>query len=192
MAVTVTNLIQGPGTFYLGATYTGAYDNTPEPANAAINTTPQASAYSDVGGTQDGVSLEVGREYAELEVDQIVDIPDRRMTKRELGITTNFAEPTLENLAAAMNDTAPTSGSGFKTFEPTNTSAATQPTYRAVLFDGYAPGQFRRRVIARRMLSVEPITFAYKKDTQTVFNVRWAAHYVSSTLAPFKVIDQTS
>lgn len=190
--ITVTQLIQGPGTFYLGAQYTTAYTTTAEPADAAVNTTPQASAWTDVGGTQDGVTIEVAREYAELEVDQVVDIPDRRLTKREFSIATNMAEPTLENFAKIHNESAPTSASGYKTYEPGNTSAAVQPTYCAVLFDGYAPGQFRRRIIGRRMLSVDPVSFAYKKDTQTVFNVKWAGHYVSSTIAPYKIIDQTS
>lgn len=190
--ITVTQLIQGPGTFYLGAQYTAAYTTVGEPANAAINTTPQSSAYTDVGGTKDGVTIEVAREFSELEVDQVVDIPDRRLTKREFSLSTNMAEPTLENFAKAQNESAPTSGAGFKVYEPTNTSAATQPIYCSTLFDGYAPGQFRRRVIGRRMLSVDPTTFAYKKDDQTVFNVKWAGHFVSDSIAPYKIIDQTS
>jgi hypothetical protein len=190
--ITVTQLIQGPGTFYLGAQYTSAYTTTAEPADAAVNTTPQSSAWSDVGGTQDGVTIEVAREFSELEVDQVVDIPDRRLTKREFSLSTNMAEPTLENFAKAQNESAPTSAAGRKTYEPVNTSAASQPTYCAVLFDGYAPGQFRRRIIGRRMLSVDPTTFAYKKDAQTVFNVKWAGHYVSESIAPYKIIDQTA
>lgn len=192
MSVLVTNLIQGPGTLYRGTAYTAAYTTTAEPANAAVNTTPQASAWTDVGGTADGVNLEIGQEYAELAVDQIVDIPDRRLTKREFSIATNLAEPTLENLAFAMNSSPPVTGSGFKYFEPVNTSAASQPTYVPLLFDGYAPGQFRRRVIARRMLGTDPIQFAYKKDAQTFWTVKFSGHYVSDTIAPWKVVDQTS
>lgn len=192
MGVTVTNLIQGPGTMYRGTAYTGAYSSAAEPADSAVNTTPQSSAWTDVGGTQDGVTLEIGREYAELEVDQIVDIPERRLTKREFSLSTNMAEATLENLAVVSNDTAPTSATGYKVFTPTFTSAATQPTYVPLIFDGYAPSQFRRRVIGRRMLSIDPITIAYKKDNQTVLNVKWAGHYVDSSTAPYKVVDQTS
>lgn len=193
MSVTVTNLIQGPGILYKGTAYTGAYTTAAEPADTAINTTPQSSAWTDVGGTQDGVNLEIGREFSELEVDQIVDIPDRRLTKREFTIATNLAEPTIENLAlVSNNDSSPSSGSGFKSYEPAYASSATQPTYVPLLFDGYAPSAFRRRVIGRRMLSVDPIAFAYKKDGQTVFTVKWAGHFVSASIAPYKVIDQTS
>lgn len=192
MAITVTNLIEGPGTLYYGTQYTTAYTTTAEPADTAVNTTPQSSAWTDIGGTQDGMTLEINREYAELEVDQVVDIPDRRLTKREFTMATNIAEPTLERLALVANESAPTTGSGFKSYEPVNTSAATQPTYVPLLFDGYAPGQFRRRVIGRRMLSTEPITFAYKKGDQTLFTAKWSGHYVSSTIPPYKIIDQTS
>ncbi len=140
------------------------------------------------------MNLEVNREYAELEVDQIVDVPERRLTKREIAITTNLAEATLENLALISNEatTSVTTGSGFKTFIPTITTSATQPTHTPVILDGYAPSQFRRRVIGRRMLSIDPVQTTYRKDGQTMWNVRWAGHYVSSTLAPYKVIDQTS
>lgn len=192
MGVTVTNLIAGPGTLYKGTQYTGAYSSTAEPANSAVNTTPQSSSWTDVGGTQDGVNLEIGREYFELAVDQIVDIPDRRLTKREFTLATNMAEATIENLAFVSNESAPTSGSGFKVYEPVNTVAASQPTYVPLIFDGYAPSQYRRRVIGRRMLSIDPVTIAYKKDTQTVLNVKFAGHYVSESLAPYKVVDQTS
>ena len=194
MAVTVTNLISGPGTLYKGTQYTGAYSQAAEPGDTAINAAPAASAWSDVGGTQDGVNLEIGREYFELEVDQIVDVPDRRLTKREFTIATNLAEATLENLALTSNEatTTVTTGSGFKTFIPTTTTAATQPTYVPLVFDGFAPSQFRRRVIGRRMLSIDPIAIAYGKGSQTMFSARFAGHYVSESLAPYKVIDQTS
>lgn len=194
MAVTVTNLIAGPGTVYKGTQYTGSYSQSAEPGDTAVNAAPAASAWTDVGGTQDGVNLEVNREYFELEVDQIVDVPERRLTKREFFISTNLAEATVENLALIANEatTTVTSGSGFKTFIPTITTSATQPTYTPIILDGYAPSQYRRRVIGRRMLSIDPIQTTYRKDGQTMWNARWAGHYVSDSLAPYKVIDQTS
>lgn len=193
MGVTVTNLIQGPATLYTGASYTGAYSAAAEPANAAINTTPQASAYTDVGGTVDGVNAEHAMEWGELAVDQILDVADRRQTKREFTIATNMAEATLENYAIAVNDSPPVTGSGFKYFEPNNTYPSVfVPNYRPLLFDGFAPTQFRRRVIARRMLSMDPVAFAYKKDGQTILTTKWGGHYVSSSIAPYKIVDQTS
>lgn len=186
MGVTPTNLIQGPATLYRGAF------GAAEPADAAINTTPQASAWTDMGGTQGGVTLTVAREYATLTVDQLVDTPERRMTSRDSSIKTNLAEATLDNLAVSLNESAPTTGAGFKYFELTETTAATQATYIALLFDGFAPSSFRRRVIGRRMLSIAEVGVGYTKDNQTVYPVEWHAHYVSSAIRTVKITDQTS
>ncbi|NIB31141.1 hypothetical protein HBB16_04465 [Pseudonocardia sp. MCCB 268] len=56
--------------------------------------------------------------YTELAVDQIVDVPGRRLTKRDMTLQTNMAEPTLENLAVAMNAGTVTAGTGVKSLEP--------------------------------------------------------------------------
>jgi len=186
MAVDVTNLIAGPGTLY-----TGAFGAT-EPADSAVNTTPSASTWTDVGATQDGVNLNVIQEFFELEVDQIVDVPGRRLTKRDLQIQTNMAEPTLANLALALNGGTVTASASYSTYDPSDDTSATQPTYKALIFDGYAPEGLRRRVVARKALSIEGVESAYKKDEQTLFPVTFACHYVSTSIKPFRVIDQTS
>lgn len=191
MSVTATNLIQGPGELY-----TGSFGAT-EPADSAVNASPSASVWTDVGATKDGVTLNVSLEYAELEVDQIVDTPERRLTKRDFQVATNLAEPTLENLALVLNGGTVTSSAAYKTYDPADDNAATQPTYKALLFRGYAPrtaasATMRRNVIARKVLSVEAVEAPYKKDDQTVFPVTFAAHWVSSSIKPFRVIDQLS
>lgn len=191
MAATVTNLVQGPATIYVGAF--GAL----EPANGAVNGTPQASAWTDLGGTTDGCELSIDQEYKELEVDQVVDIPGRRLVKRDMSVKTNLAEPTLANLTYALNDgTVNASGAGFAGYyEPSFTDSATQPTYRALIVHGWAPGsvgatQKRRMVILRKVLSSDNVEFAYKKEDQTVFSVKWSVHYVTSAIAPFKILDE--
>ncbi len=193
MAVTVTNLTQGPGELYTAAV------SVTEPLDTAVASDPGVD-YTNVGGTMDGVELNVDLTYKELEVDQVVDIPGRRITKRELTLETKLAEPTLENLALAINSgTIATGGTGatsFKSLTPSNDTSATQPLYKGVLFDGFAPGAAedgtapRRRVLARRVLSVEGTKFAYVKDKQTVFSLSLSCHYVAAGIAPFKVVDQ--
>lgn len=198
MAATVANLVQGPATVYVGT-----FDGTTarEPANAAVNATPAASAWTDVGGTTDGVEISINQEYKELEVDQVVDIPGRRLVKRDMSVKTNLAEPTLANLLYALNDvnggSLGASGAGFSGFyEPAFTDSATQPTYRAVLLHGWAPGsgssnQSKRRMVhLRKVLSSDNVEFAYKKEDQTVFTVTWSVHYVSNAIAPFKIVDE--
>lgn len=184
--ITVTNLTQGPGDLYSGAV--GAV----EPADTSINISPAASAWNGLGGTSGGVKLTIVQTYDELDVDQIVDIPGRRKTKREYNIDTSLAEPTLENFQLALNETPPVTGSNWKSVTPTNDNSASQPNYIALIFDGYAPGSFRRRVIGRRMLSTNNATLEYGKKNQTLIPVTFGAHFVSSVITPFKIVDQTS
>lgn len=186
MAVTTTNLIQGPGTLY-----SGAFGAT-EPVDTAVNTTPAASAWTDMGGTQDGVKLSVDQTYSELEVDQITLRVGSRLTKQEFTIQTSLAEATLENLSTTLNGGTSASGSGWKSFDPNVTSSATQPNYFAVIMDGYAPSQFRRRIIGRRMLNTDSVELAYTKDKQTLIPLKLSGHYVSSVITPFHLVDQTS
>lgn len=187
MSVTTTNLVQGPATVY-----SGVFGAT-EPADSAVNTTPQASAWTDAGGTQDGVTLGVEQTYGELTVDQLVDRVGSRLTKRDFTVKTSLAEPTLANLSLVTNGGTTASGSGYGTWEPTFASSATQPTYRAVLFDGWAPGgAYTRRAIVRKVLSTDAVEIGYTKDKQTLFAVTWTGHYVSESIAPVHIVDQTS
>lgn len=186
MAVNTTELIMGPADLYIGSF------GATEPIDTAINSTPAASAWTDLGGTQDGVKLTVDQTYTALEVDQVVDEVGGRLTKRLFTVETNLAQPTLENLKFLLNDGTAASGAGFKSFEPIYASSATQPTYRAVILDGYAPGQLRRRFIVRRCLSNDKVESSYKKDGMTLFTVKWQGFYVSPSIAPFKLIDATS
>jgi hypothetical protein len=185
MGVTASQLIMGPG-----ALYSGAFGAT-EPADTAIATAPSSATFTDVGGTLGGVKLKIEQKFKELEVDQIVDNVGRRLTMREMTISTEMAEPTLENLVLAANGSGSiTSGSGFKSFVPANDSSATQPSYRCFIFDGFAASGGVRRVIARRCLSTSNVEFEYSKDKQTTFKVEFSCHYVSPSIAPYKVIDQ--
>jgi hypothetical protein len=181
MPVTATNLIQGPATLY-----TGIFGVT-EPATVAA---APGVGWVDVGGTQDGVTLSVELEFSELSVDQIVDIPGQRITKRVAKVKTNLAEATLANLAIALNELA---GSVVANkFTPSNGLAAFTPNYAALLIDGIAPGGFKRRIIVRRALQISTVESAYKKDGQTLFPIEFASHYVSPSIAPFSWEDATS
>lgn len=186
MAVTASNLILGPASIYLGQF------GATEPADTAINTAPAASAWTDGGGTTDGVKLAVDQTYTELEVDQIVDRAGSRLTKRDMSVETVMAEPTLENLSVLMNGGTAASGAGFKSFEPGFANSATQPNYSAVLFDGWGANSYRRRVIVRKTLNVESLEMAYTKDKQVGFKCKFAAHYVNDTTSPLHIVEATA
>lgn len=186
MAVSATNLIQGPA-----ALHTDIF-GVAEPADTAVASVP-GGTWVDIGGTKDGVRLIVNREYAELTVDQVVDVVGRRLTRREFQIATNMAEPTIENLAVVLNGgTVGSGGTGataYKSYDPDMDTSATQPTYKACLMDGYAPNGKPRRVIARKVLSIESVESSYKKEDQTLFPVTLSAHWVSTSVKPFRIID---
>lgn len=191
MAVTVANLVQGPATLYIGA-----YGAT-EPADNAVASAPASASWTDLGGTVDGAELTIKQEYKELEVDQVVDIPGRRLVKRDMTVKTKLAEPTFENLVYALNDGTTATGTGYKNFTPAFTDSATQPTYRALIVHGWAAaagagGQSKRRmVILRRVLSSDDVELSYTKDKQTLLTVSWSVHYNTSSISPFKIIDET-
>lgn len=173
MAVTSTNLIQGPAVCYVGTF------GATEPATIA---TAPGAGWTDVGGTKGGVEINVAAEWSALSVDQIVDIIESRRTGREITIKTSLAEATLENIAKAIANTAPVAG----VMNLDNDITAFKPAYSAVLLDGIAPGGFRRRIIIRKTLPTDAVGIAYKKDDQTVVPVTWKLHWVSTSITPMK------
>lgn len=187
--MTTTNLIQGAGTLW-----SAAFGAT-EPAATAFATDP-AAPFVDCGGTQDGVTLTVKQEYAELSVDQTVDTPERRLTKREFIVATNLAEPTIANITLSLNGNVTSASSGTGATANTEITAAAytdgRPTYAALIFDGYGPNGKRRRFTGRKMLQTGDTGLAYTKDKQTLLPVSFVGHYVSSSIRPFKFTEDTS
>lgn len=185
---TTENLIQGTGVLYRGAF------GATEPNDADLGQEP-GGAFADLGATRDGVELVINQEFSELEIDQVYEVPERRLTRRELVVRTNLAEPTLENLRASLNggdiSAATEAGPdtyGLKTFEPSS-GLSRRPDYNAIIFDGIAPEGMPRRVILRKALQIGDVTFAYRKNNQTVYTVMLAAHFVSPAVRAFRVID---
>lgn len=180
-------LVQGPATLWLGAY--GAL----EPGLANVGSPPDEGVWTDLGGLKGGVDLTMSEEYKEIVFDQLPDTPIRRLEKRYLSVKTEMAEPTLINLAYALNDTTGVTGQAYT---PTVYDAATQLPYRALIVDGWAPGfnengrHKRRRIIVRKCLSIDNITMAYTKDGQTTYSVNWSCHYVDGSTAPFRIIDE--
>lgn len=190
MAVNVINLTQGPATLY-----TGAF-GAAEPADSAVNATPPTSSWTDVGGTTGGVQININQTFATLAVDQIVDTPGRRLTARDVQVQTTLAETTLANLSTALNGSSASSAAGYSAIDPVIDSSAVTPGYIAILIDGQAPGSasgaFRRRTIVRKVLSIDNTSQQHAKDTQNGIPVTFGAHYVSPSIKPFHIVDQTS
>lgn len=188
MPTTVSNLALGPGDLY-----SGLFGVVVEPPNADVNITPPTSGgWASAGGTQDGITLTINKEFTELAVDQIIDVPGRRTTKRDVRLVTNLAEVTLENLKVAENGGTIATGTGWRTYDPVSDTSATQPTYQHYILDAWGVNSKRRRVFGRKALSIANPELAYKKDGQTLIPVEFACHYVDDTTKPYKVLDSTT
>jgi hypothetical protein len=191
VAVTSANLVAGPAVVYYGSF------GATEPAASAVSSAPSSAVWTDLGGTNDGVKINIDLNYFELEVDQIVDRVGSRLEKREITVETNLAEATLTNLKQAVNGGTISATAAYQTFDPLNDNSATQPNYYALIIDGFAPlgtagasASARRRFIVRKVLNTDAVGMEYKKDGQTFIPVKLTAHYVSSTTGPFAIHDQ--
>lgn len=186
-------VIMGAGTMY-----NGLFQAT-EPLDQAVNTTPQASAWTNTGFTNDGITITLNQEFATMTVDQISDIIGRKMTQRDVQVQANLAEATLENLTLGLNSGTIATGTGagvnFKTYVPVFNGTELQPTYFAIIFDGFAPANAagvvkRRRFVLRKCLSIDNIEVAYKKGDMTLVPVTIGCHYIDTVTAPFRIIDE--
>lgn len=185
-------VLQGAGRLYIGVfSATGAN----EPSLSAINSAPQASAWTYAGFTSDGITINIDQSFSEMQVDQLADRVGTKLLTRALTLQANLAEATLANLSLGFNGGTITTAAGYSYYEPVYDGTELQPTYIAALFDGYAPSSpagvsKRRRIILRKALSTESIESAYKKDSLTLVPVTFTSHYVSDTVAPFRIIDE--
>jgi hypothetical protein len=196
LAVNAGNLIMGPARMYVAPFgSTEPLDSTVTP-NGTI--TPPSAPWVDAGGTSGGVTYEVDNTYTDLEVDQIIMPVGARLTAMKMTVTTKMAELTLANLNTALNSVATIAvNSGYTTWDINVGSSATQPTYAALILDGWAPtlpssAPALRRIIVRKVLSQAKATLAYDKKTQQSLDVTFQAYYVSSTIVPVHGIDQTA
>src|SRR6516165_1437950 len=193
MAVNPSNVIQGPATIYCGAF------GTTEPAdtNAALIAAPGAG-WTDMGATTGGVTVSIEHTYGVIKADQLVDNIGARLTGRTITVAMGLLEATLQNLLVAMNQAANISTlAGVTTFDPVTATSATQPTYTALLVDGWAPtlgtgAAARRRFIVRKLLSDVKASAKYDLTTQVTWDSTFTAYYVSPSIAPFHIQDQTS
>lgn len=194
MAVTPTNLCSGPATLSYGAF------GTTEPAYSAI-TSPPGAGWTDVGMTADGtaVLLEIDHTITEFSAEQLVDPIAGRLTKRVIQVTATLQEATLQNINLALNSlTTISSGAGYSVLDPITSGAGTQPTYTALIIDGWAPTTgttetaCRRRTVIRRCLSSSKVDHEWEKTKPVTYQCTWTGYYVSQSVAPYEIIDQTS
>jgi len=197
MGVNASNLILGPAKMYVGAFgATEPLDSTVTPNGPT--TPPSSAVWTDVGGTEGGVQFEADTKYTDLGVDQIIMSVGARLTQLTMQVVTKLSEVTQANLTTALNSiTTTSSGSGYITEDITVTNSASQPTYAALIIDGWAPllssgASALRRIIIRKVLSQAKVALMYDKKTQASYSCTFAAYYVSNSINPVHIIDQTA
>lgn len=178
MAVTTSQLLMGPVSIWVGAF------GATEPANAGA---APGGTWFDIGGTTDGATLNLGQTYTPLVADQIPMEAGAQVTKQEVTVATNMAEPTLANFRRGLNQAA----SAATTLEWGGEDIVnSDPNYSAVLLQGKKPGGGPRMWIVRRVLSVESVGVPFKLDGQTVIPITWRGYYISPSIRAVK-IDET-
>lgn len=192
--ITATNTVMGPADLYIGAF------GATEPDPSTVNATPQASAWTPLGGTDQGTTINFGQTIAQLNLDQTPYVAGSQVAKIEATAVTQLAEPTLQNLMYALNGGTIATGSGagvnYATFDLPADSAVFRPTYMALIVHGWAPSSAagvskRRMFILRRVLSISTsIGIPYAKDKQTVYPVTFGIHYVSQSTRPLRIFDE--
>lgn len=196
MAVNAANLVLGPARLYV------APFGSTEPADSAVTpngpSNPPTSPWTDVGGTDGGVTFEVDNTYTDLTVDQLTMNVGARLTEMKMTVTAKLAEITLANLQSALNSIGTTgSGSGYSTLDIPVGSSSTQPSYAALIIDGWAPtlttgAAALRRVIVRKVLSQVKATLSYDKKSQQSLDCTFTAYYVSNSINPVHIVDQVA
>lgn len=188
--MTATNLLMGAGVLYQGMF------GATEPLDTAINLTPAASAWTDMGATDGGLKFAIDQKFSTLSCDQLIDDVGSRLTSRGVMFDTNLAEPTLANLTLAVNGGTSATGANYASLDALNTTAASQVPYFAAILDGFAPGpanaNYRRRVLLRKCVNVSKVESSFSKDKQTFIPVSFKSHYVSPSITPFRWVDQTA
>lgn len=177
MSVTVTNALMGAAQLFTGVV------GVTEPASGA---TALGVGWTDAGGTLGGVDVAIDQTMTPKKFDQIGMAVGAQRTAMGVTVVANLAEPTLANLALALN--AGALGVATKLdIDPTLTN--TDPGYIACCLVGQKPGGGVRRIFVRRTLSTAKTDLAFKVDGQQVIPVTFEAYYVSASIKPATVDD---
>lgn len=153
MAKVVANVLVGVGTLY--------YHTTPGTASGSVIT--------ELGYTQDGVTIEYSADIADIEVEEETFPIKRVITKEEVTITCNLSENLLANLENVMAG-ALTGGAGIVDLGGGAMRAM------ALRFYGNAPGGLHRTVYIPYANPVGAVGMAYKKGEETIFPVSFKAY----------------
>ncbi len=194
MSINPNNLVQGPANLYL------APFGSVEPADntATVAGGAPGGVWVDAGGTETAVMVEEDAKYTAQRVMQIPMDLGGRLTDYVVTVTTQMAEISVQNLTYALNQLVTTTvNAGYTTVDRIVSSAAVQPTYAALIIDGWGPTlstglSARWRHIVRKVLCQPKIQRNYDPGKPVVYDVTFQAYWVSPSITPVHEILQTA
>lgn len=186
---TKKNIIVGAASVYLGASWDTVTGSDPAPAYPASasatsykSVVDAASAWVNVGYTQDGVEVATDPSWTDINVDQLLDAAKIFQDGMGLNITTTFAEATLDNLLIAWGQATSTisSSANDKSVDISGGALGASPNERGLIAIGNstekpAGGYGERTYRAYRVLSVEAVSHTMARADATVIPVTFRA-----------------
>ena len=140
---------------------------TLEPGAAATAGIVLSAPFTDIGYTEDGVTMTYTASESDIEVEEETFPIDRVLTKETAEVTCNMAESSLFNIDKAMAGSL-LSGSILKLGAGTNKKITLQIV-------GTNPAGFNRAILIPSCTSTGSVGMAYKKGTKTVVPVTFQA-----------------
>ena len=136
------------------------------------------SGWTNVGYTANGLELTFQPAFGEVKVDQILDVAKLYKQGMKVELKTTFAEATLQNLLVATAATKPIGTdtvTGGDSLELLSGELGEYPIERSLIAVGASvqadASTVERIYQAHRVLSIQNVTVAAKRDTATEFEV---------------------
>lgn len=189
------NTVRGPANVWVGTF--GVTE--PAQSNAALIADP-STGWTSIGLTTGGVTWDDDQTVSGTRADQVLDEIGARITARKTMVTFSMEEPTLARLAIVLNNfgTVSSPGSGISVYDPGQFNAGNIPSYTAILVDGWGPqisggGAARRRAIFRKVLNTaSKVEAVYDPTKDGVWAFSGQCYFVSTSISPYVVMDQTA
>lgn len=191
MAQDVRNIIVGAAAVYVTSNagdsrLTGGDFPTPVSGTAYGTTVTADNSWREVGLTTGGVELSYEPNYGEVTVDQLLDAARLFKQSQRVTVKTTLTEGTLENMNLVFGQKATqlTQANSLTTLNLTGGALGEAPAERSLIFIGQAPYKFGSRTydstkskervyVARRVIQMETVAHALKRDGATEFPVNF-------------------
>lgn len=138
-----------------------------EPGDAETAGIRLSSAFTEIGYTEDGVTMEYTADEADIEVEEETFPIDRVITKETVAVTCNMAESSLFNMDKAMAGSL-LAGSILKLGAGTNKKLTLQ-------LHGINPAGFIRAILIPSCTATGAVGMPYKKGEKTIVPVTFQA-----------------